>query len=77
MTTTATRNECARCGAASLPGLALGCPCDDTLTLFELAPAPAVRIIEPTSLTETAAQYRARLAAHHAETVAFFAGLTL
>lgn len=77
MIATATATECGRCGVSALPGMPTACDCDDTLTLFQLDPAAAVRVILPTQPTETAAQFRARLTAHHAETVAFFDGFTL
>jgi hypothetical protein len=70
---TATRTDCSRCGAESLPGMPTGCGHDDPLTLFTYD-APPVAVITPTAPTETAEAFRARLAAHHAEAVAFFAG---
>lgn len=77
MTATATRNECATCGVSALPGMRTACGCDDTLTLFQLDAPAAVRVVLPTSPTETPEAFRARIDAHHAEAVAFFDGFTL
>ncbi len=77
MTMTATANVCGSCDGATLPGMPATCGHDDPLTLFTMAPAPAVRVILPTGPAETPDQFRARLDAHHAEAVAFFAGFNL